>query len=42
MVVLGIAVGLEVTTEQIAAYGQRLRQATDRLTEAISGSSVAE
>ena len=41
MVVLGIAVGLEVTTEQIAAYGTRLREATDRLTEAIGGSSVA-
>jgi DNA-binding IclR family transcriptional regulator len=42
MVVLGIAVGLEVTTEQIAAYGRRLREATDRLTEAIGGSTITE
>jgi len=40
MVVLGIAVGLELTTEQIAAYGTRLRAATDRLTESISGSAA--
>jgi len=42
MVVLGIAVGLELTTEQIAAYGTRLRAATDRLTEAVGGSGAAE
>ena len=40
MVVLGIAVGLELTTEQIAGYGERLREATDRLTEAIAGSGA--
>jgi DNA-binding IclR family transcriptional regulator len=42
MVVLGIAVGLELSTEQLAAYGQRVRQATDRLTEAIGGIGAAE
>ena len=42
MVVLGIAVGLELTTEQIAAYGTRLREATNRLTEAVGGAGAAE
>jgi DNA-binding IclR family transcriptional regulator len=38
MVILGIAVGLELVTEQIAAYGESVRQATQRLTTAIFGS----
>lgn len=42
MVVLGIAVGLELSTDQLAAYGERVRQATDRLTEAIGGTGVPE
>jgi DNA-binding IclR family transcriptional regulator len=37
MVILGIAVGLELVTEQIAAYGERVRLATQRLTVAIAG-----
>jgi DNA-binding IclR family transcriptional regulator len=42
MVVLGIAVGLELTTEQLAAYGAQVREATDRLTAALDGSPGAE
>jgi DNA-binding IclR family transcriptional regulator len=40
MVLLGIAVGLELTTEQIAVYGESVRQATQRLTVAISGNGA--
>jgi DNA-binding IclR family transcriptional regulator len=35
LVILGVAVGLELTTPQIAAYGRRVRQAASRLELAI-------
>jgi DNA-binding IclR family transcriptional regulator len=37
MVVLVVAVGLELATDQIAAYGERVREAAERLTVAIGG-----
>lgn len=40
MVILGIAVGLELMTEQIAAYGERVRLAAQRLTTAIAGNGA--
>jgi DNA-binding IclR family transcriptional regulator len=40
MVILGIAVGLELVTEQIAAYGERVRLAGQRLTTAIAGNGA--
>jgi DNA-binding IclR family transcriptional regulator len=40
LVILGIAVGLELGTEQIAAYGESVRLATQRLTVAIAGNGA--
>ena len=40
MVILGIAVGRELTSDQVAAYGQRLRQSAQRLTRSIGGSDA--
>jgi DNA-binding IclR family transcriptional regulator len=37
MVVLVVAVGLELATEEIAAYGERVRETAARLTAAIGG-----
>jgi DNA-binding IclR family transcriptional regulator len=42
MVLIGVAVGLELTTGQIAAYGDRLLQAAGRLEEAIGVPAGAE
>ena len=42
LVVLCIAVGLELTTEQIAVHGQAVRQAADRLTRSIASNPAAD